>query len=188
MVLQYHPGRLNTQVDCLMCHHDVYTKEGGSNNQCQPTQLLTIVLLEQLASSLQDNYDAAPVNCAASIMDTERLYAAITAIQHINEVSKQKLSDLVTAPNPLIIDSNVQWTHIGNDPLLYSVCLYVPNIDNLCLKVLQMFHDHIMAGHFSQSKTYNLMSCKFFWPGLCKDIQAFIKSCITCSQVKAPQH
>src|SRR5467141_5025140 len=145
-------------------------------------------MLEQLASSLRANYYAALVARAATIMDTERLYADITTGKLNDEVSQQKLSNLATPSNCSPSDPSVQWTRIGNGPLLYLGRPYVPNIDDLRLRVLQTFHDHITAGHFGQSKTYNLLSCEFFWPGLQKDIQSFVKSCVTCSRVKAPRH
>src|SRR5882672_10960985 len=182
MTLRYHPGRLNAKADCLTCCHDVYTKEGGSDYaSANPHNFQPLFMSEQLASSLRANYYAAPVTHAATIMDTERLYADITTGQLNDEVSRQKLSDVATPSDTHSSDPSVQWTRIGDGPLLYLGCLYFPNIDNLHLRVLQTFHDHITAGHFGQSKTYNLVSCELFWPGLCKDIQAFVKSCITCS-------
>src|SRR5882672_834998 len=184
MTLRYRPGRLNAKADCLTRHHDIYTKEGGSDYaSANPHNFRPLFTSEQLASSLRANYYAAPVARAAIIMDTERLYADITTGKLNDEVSRQKLSDIATLSDSPSLDPTMQWTKIGDGPLLYLGCLYVPNIDNLRLRVLQTFHDHIMAGHFSQCKTYNLVSCEFFWPGLCKDIQAFVKSSITCSQV-----
>src|SRR5882672_5087947 len=157
-------------------------------HSANPHNFRPLFMSEQLASSLRANYYAAPVARAATIMDTERLYAEITAGQLNDEVSQQKLSDLVTPSDCSPSDPSVQWTRIGDGPLLYLGRPYVPNIDDLHLRVLQAFHDHIMAGHFGQSKTYNLVSHEFFWPGLQKDIQAFVKYCVTCSRVKAPRH
>src|SRR5467141_3846821 len=189
MILRYRPGRLNAKADCLTCRHDVYAKEGGSDYaSANPHNFRPLFTSEQLASSLRANYYAAPIARAAIIMDTERLYADITTGQLNNEVSQQKLSDIATPSDAPSSDPSMQWTRIGDGPLLYLGRPYVPNIDDLRLRVLQTFHDHITAGHFGQSKTYNLVSCEFFWPGLRKDIQAFVKSCVTCSRVKAPRH
>src|SRR5882672_4530852 len=143
-----------------------------------PTHTISDHCSCQLASSLRANYYAAPVARAAIIMDTERLYADITTCQLNDEVSRQKLSDIATPSDSPFSDPSMQWTKIGDSPLLYLGCPHVPNIDDLRLRVLQTFHDHITAGHFGQSKTYNLVSHEFFWPGLQKDIQAFVKSCV----------
>src|SRR5882672_6603492 len=109
MTLRYHPGRLNAKADCLTCRHDVYAKEGGSNYaSANPHNFRPLFTLEQLASSLQANYYAAPIVRAAIIMDTERLYADITTGQLNDEVSRQKLSDIATPSDSPSLDPSMQ--------------------------------------------------------------------------------
>ena len=74
-----------------------------------------------------------------------------------------------------------------NSLLLLDNRIYVPSAGNLRTCVLQYNHDHILAGHFGQNKTLELVHRGYFWPSLCADIQQFCKSCVTCMRSK-PQH
>ena len=46
--------------------------------------------------------------------------------------------------------------------------------------VLQYNHDHILAGHFGQNKTLELVCHKYSWPSLHADVQQFCKFYVTC--------
>jgi len=57
---------------------------------------------------------------------------------------------------------NLQWK-IRKDGLLYfEKRVYVPDTNNLRLQVLQLKHDHILADHPRQSKTYQLICQDFY--------------------------
>ena len=57
---------------------------------------------------------------------------------------------------------NLQW-EIRKDSLLYfEGRVYVPDANNLRLQVLQLKHDHILAGYPGQSKTYQLICQDFY--------------------------
>jgi hypothetical protein len=66
--------------------------------------------------------------------------------------------------------------------------IYVPNTNDLRLRALRYKHDHILAGHFGQNKTLELVRRKYVWPHLQMLVQDFCKSCSTCAWSKAPQH
>ena len=111
-------------------------------------------------------------------MDAEQLHSDIQASLATNLVAK----------NHLRIMSNAHWT-VGDDGLLmHDNRIYVPNANDLWLRVLQDKHDHILSGHFSQGKTYNLVRHKYYWPNLWPFVVKFCKSCITCKCSKAPRH
>ena len=67
-----------------------------------------------------------------------------------------------------------------NGLLLLNNRIYVPSASNLCICVFQYNHDHILAEHFGQNKTLELVYCGYSWLSLCADIQQFYKSCVTC--------
>ena len=79
------------------------------------------------------------------------------------------------------------WSTDPNSLLLLENRIYVPSAGNLCTCVLQYNHDHILARHFSQNKTLELVCCRYSWPSFYADIQQFCKSCVTCMWSK-PQH
>ena len=75
-----------------------------------------------------------------------------------------------------------------NGLLLLDNRIYVPSAGNLRTCVLQYNHDHILAGHFGQNKTLELVRCGYSWPSLCADVQQFCKSCVTCIRSKPQRH
>ena len=74
-----------------------------------------------------------------------------------------------------------------NGLLLLDNRIYVLSAGNLHTCILQYNHDHILAGHFGQNKTLELVHRRYSWPSLHADVQQFCKSCVTCIQSK-PQH
>ena len=75
-----------------------------------------------------------------------------------------------------------------NGLLLLDNRIYVPSAGNLRTRVLQYNHDHILAGHFGQNKTLELVHCRYSWPSLHADVQQFCKSCVTCMWSKLQRH
>ena len=73
-------------------------------------------------------------------------------------------SDPLTAwqfPQP----SDPKWT-IVNGLLCLNDRIYVPDVLDLCLRVLRNKHDHPLAGHFGQNKTLELIRREYAWPNL----------------------
>ena len=66
--------------------------------------------------------------------------------------------------------------------------MYVPDNANLCLRVLQYHHDHVLAKHLGQNKALELIWRHYTWPNICDDVQKFCKSCITCMWSKPQRH
>ena len=66
--------------------------------------------------------------------------------------------------------------------------LHQESAGNLCTRILQYNHDHILAGHFGQNKTLELVHRRYSWPSLRTDVQQFCKSCVTCMQSKPQGH
>ena len=55
-----------------------------------------------------------------------------------------------------------RWSMDPNGLLLLNNRIYVPSAGNLRTCVLQYNHDHILAGHFGQNKTLELVRHKYF--------------------------
>jgi len=81
-----------------------------------------------------------------------------------------------------------RWSTNPNGLLLLDNRIYVLSAGNLCICILQYNHDHILAGHFGQNKTLELVCCKYSWPSLCANVQQFCKSCVTCMWSKPQRH
>ena len=51
-----------------------------------------------------------------------------------------------------------------------------------------MTHDDPHAGHFGRERTFELVSRKYWWKGMYKDIEDYVKSCDICQRIKAKRH
>ena len=64
----------------------------------------------------------------------------------------------------------------------------MPNTDGLRLQVLKANHNHVLAGHPGQSKTYYLVRREFNWPNLQEFISDYVRSCNIYRRNKAKHH
>jgi hypothetical protein len=58
--------------------------------------------------------------------------------------------------------------------------LVIPNDDRLKDKVLVQAHDSIFAGHPGRTKTYDLVTGNFWWPGVWKAVAEHCETCNSC--------
>jgi Reverse transcriptase (RNA-dependent DNA polymerase)/RNase H-like domain found in reverse transcriptase/Integrase zinc binding domain/Chromo (CHRromatin Organisation MOdifier) domain len=65
--------------------------------------------------------------------------------------------------------------------------IYVPNQNDIRLRLLHMHHDTAMAGHLGQEKTYELLSRNYTWPDMRQFVSKYVSSCETCARNKAPR-
>ena len=72
--------------------------------------------------------------------------------------------------------------------LLFHEQLYMPNKGTLCLHTIYDHHNHPTAGHFGETKTIELICCRYHWPGLRHMVKDYMKSCTNCTHTKVPCH
>ena len=76
---------------------------------------------------------------------------------------------------------------LENDRLFYKNWLWIPENDELRLRLFQEAHDQAMAGHTGIAKTHDLLSRWYYWPKMVNIIRQYIRNCHVCSQAK-PAH
>jgi hypothetical protein len=62
--------------------------------------------------------------------------------------------------------------------------LVIPNIEKIKDKVLNSSHDSLFAGHLGRTKTYDLVTRSFWWPGIRKSVSNHCKTCDSCQRVR----
>jgi len=98
----------------------------------------------------------------------------------------------------LVLQSDQYYAHEG---LLYHIWhapskrhmpeknvhrLYIPV--HFVDTVLNNCHDHVLAAHFGFQRTYNRIRQRYFWKGMYRDVDNWVRSCISCSQRKTHRH
>lgn len=53
--------------------------------------------------------------------------------------------------------------------------------------LMHMMHDHELSGHFGIDATYRKIKEKYYWKGMFKDIEVYVKSCDRCQRRGKPQ-
>ena len=178
LIIRFRPGRLGTKPDSLTRRWDVYPKGGNSDYaSVNPTNLRPIFTQNQLINNLRATELYEPVLRATVIMDQEQLNKDI----------------LLALPNdPLFLsqtsDPKPRWSVTSDGFLRHDNLIYIPDSNDLRLRVLRYKHDHILSGHPGQNKTVELIRRDYTWPGLREFVKKYCKSCTTCMRSKPQRH
>ena len=155
MVIRFRPGKLGAKPDSLTRRWDVYPKEGdNSYAKVNPHNFRPIFTSEQLRSSLRATGLEEVCLKASHIMDVNGLHQEIR-----NSLSSDP--EAVRGLEKAQQRTSERWSIDDTGLLLLDQKIYVPKphgtSDSLRIQVLQNHHDHILAGHFSQNKTLDLI-------------------------------
>ena len=132
---------------------------------------------QQLSKSLQAMSLCFPVLRAAITLDIDLLHSDIRCALSSDPTISEHLS------NP-----SGRWSMDPDGYLQLNSWIYVPDVNNLRLRVLQYRHDHPISGHFGQNRTMDLVRRDYVWPKLHNSIKLYIKSCTTCVRSKSQRH
>jgi len=78
---------------------------------------------------------------------------------------------------------------IEKDGLLYyKNRLYIPESEALQTEIGQGCHDWLVAGHFGQEKTIEIVTRDFYWKRFADWIRDYVRSCDECQHSKSPRH
>jgi len=84
-------------------------------------------------------------------------------------------------------DSDPRW--VTSEGLLYhDGRIYVPDANDLRLRVLRDKHDHPLSGHFGQNKTLALIRRDYTWPNLRSFVVEYCRTCVNCKRGKPVRH
>ena len=111
-----------------------------------PHNFCPVFTHEQITASLRATIITTPTLCAATILDQNQLYSDILATLPFDSPIFNHLSH-----------SEGRWSKDDTGFLRFDGRMYVPDNDNLQLRVLQYHHDHVLAGHLGQNKTLELI-------------------------------
>ena len=104
-------------------------------------------------------------------------------------ITKQKmsLSDVMITITKLygansFIDSNngLLYIYSGKAKTLPAKRLWVPR--TLREMILANHHGSTLGGHWRETKTYEAIALKYFWPSMAQDIEGHVKMCKVCHQ------
>jgi hypothetical protein len=139
MIVRFCPRKLGVKPDVLTRHWDVYPKEGDKDYaRVNPHNFQLVFTQEQLAVSLRAIYLAALFLQASTLFDIENLHNDILATLPSDPLAAIHLS---TSESP---DS--RWSIDTDSFLRLDGRIYVPDSNDLRLRVPRYTHDHLLSG------------------------------------------
>jgi len=160
LVIRFRSGHLSKKPDALTRQWDVYPKRKNTGYATvNPHNFKPIFTQEQLAASIRATVLLFPSLCTATVVDLNTLYQDILSALPSDPIATKHIS------------TDGQWFMDPNSLLLLNNRIYGLSAGNLCTRVLQYNHDHILARYFGQNKTLELVCHRYSWPSLCADIQ-----------------
>jgi hypothetical protein len=64
--------------------------------------------------------------------------------------------------------------------LYYRGKVYVPEDIQLQRQLIKKHHDTPLAGHPARSKTFDLLSRQYYWKGMRKQVDRYVRNCAEC--------
>jgi len=178
LIVRFRPGRLGTKPDSLTRRWDVYPKGGNSDYaKVNPDNYRPVFTQEQISASLRATHLFEPILRATVIMDQEQLHSDILQALPSDPLYQAHQ----TTPKP-------HWTTTPDGFLRHDNLIYIPDSNDLRLRVLRNKHDHILSGHPGQNKTVELIRREYTWPGLREFVKKYCKSCTVCMRSKPQRH
>ena len=161
--IEYQDGRLNVVADALSRRPDWKQNDSPAIQATATTTPDTVNELSTLSTS-------------ALQMPSARLLTQVRAATSSDAVTRAVLD------TPRLFATK----YTVRDGLVYcGQQLYVPHHIELRLRLLREAHDVPVAGHLGVTKTAELLSRSFYWPGMHRDVKKYIATCLSCQQNKA---
>lgn len=174
MVIRFRPGKLGEKPDSLTRRWDVYLKEGDKDYATiNPHNFRPVFTNKQLSQSLRATYLLEPVLRAATILDIETIHSDILSGYRSDNAIPVLMDKAKSSDEP-------RWSIDTAGFLRHDDRLYIPDANDLRLRITASKHDHITAGHYGQNKTTELIRREYTWPNLRSFARDYCSSCTTC--------
>jgi hypothetical protein len=65
---------------------------------------------------------------------------------------------------------------------------YVPESDQLRLRLIREHHDTAIPGHPGQAKTFDLLERQYYWKDMRKQVDQYVRNCHSCQRSRTSRH
>ncbi len=134
-------------------------------------------------------------NVVADALSRRADHGAEAAVSSVAAVSECKVTDLMQeikqayATDAACVrilkgdDRRVQF-RVDDGVIYKSNRVYVPKQQSIKTRILYECHDAPTSGHVGVHRTTELVSRRFYWPGLHDEVHAYVTSCVACQSNK----
>src|ERR1700720_3944057 len=121
-------------------------------------------------------------------MDIEQLHKDIYAAQQSDQHCKDIITNITNPESSESSDPEPRWSLDDQQLLCYDNQIWIPDTNDLQLRILLNKHNHLLSGHYGQSKTMELVRRDYTWPHVQTFVKDYCKSCTTCARSKTLRH
>ena len=178
----YRPGKAGGKPDALTRRSGDLPKEGD----------------ERLAFQHQTVLKPHNLALNATSDPTERTIEEI--LPHTTEIEELFKTGYTKDPIPAkvltqLANNEIRSSHLSlaeckeiDKRLWYRGRLYVPDYTPLQLHLIRQCHDSPAGGHPGRSKTLELLQRKYYWPGMHKQVDRYVRNCHPCQRSRTERH
>jgi hypothetical protein len=175
--IDYRPGKSNGKADALtQMPGDLTEGRDERLNNMEQVVLKQHNLLEQLRISANETFGQETL----SISD-------LFAHASMDDPLPNKLFEAIRQADSLT-DSTVAECTEQAGQVCFRGKRYVPEGDQLRLRLIHEHHDTTLAGHPRCAKRFDLLDRQFYWKDLRKRVQQYIRNCHCCQYSGTLRH
>ena len=193
--IAYRPGKQGIKPDSLTRRSEDLPEEGDErlSHQSQTilkrenldnflTELTRQLGIEDSAMQLKALAMDKPATRQPALLLPDWLKEALTTAYELDPLPTEVLealdNDLPRHPQISLAECSQK-----SGLLFYRDKLFIPDHDELKARLLQETHESPSVGHPGRSKTYDLLYKHFYWPGMWKYVDRWVKNCYTCRRI-----
>ena len=189
--ITYRPGSLNNRADVLIRQSGNIFKEGDNRRQFQwqtvlkkdnlDIQQLTLGPMTNDDSDTVSNFDSIDDEAVSEFPATinDAIWVAYSEDERTQEILNALNTNQRTLKNFFLSE-----TKLVDGRIYFRDKMFVPDVGQLRLRFIQKSHDDPAAGHPGKTKTYEILSRYYYWPGIIDDVKRFVKNCYGCRKSK----
>lgn len=180
--ISYRPGEKSGKPDALSRRPDHRPEEGAE----EPSLTLLPPSRFDQISAEEGEEDDEP---KATVTDLELLEEIKRALKK-DHMAKSVVAFLEAEPEkaPAKIRKEMSdWT-LDDGILHYRQRIFVPSNEEIKRKILELYHDSIMAGHGGRAKTLEMVQRGYHWPMMKNYVNRYVDGCDTCQRNKPSHH
>lgn len=174
-MIMYRPGKDNAKADILSRREQDLDLQSGLKAHLRTRALLQP---EQLDPQILDS-DALEIQAF-----DEAMREPTSLIDRL--LITNRTTDSLTALRSHAMQSKGDFT-LSDGLLLYQDKLVVPAVDNLIADLIREAHDQISSAHPGRLKTARILSQRYYWKGLTRDVARYVRNCHTCRRSHVPR-
>ena len=122
-------------------------------------------------------------NNEEKVTDQEQLQALIITAYTENSLTIEVVQTLRTGARRLK-NFPLSECELREDRVYYWDRLFIPNNDELWLRILQLCYESLLAGHSDTAKLLKLIAQTYWWPDWTKQVSQYLQNCQDCRRAK----